>query len=242
MGLTFKSSVLNASFVETWQWDFNDGTYGEGDTIHHLFEEPGLYNIKVMAIYGDGECVVETRLKVEVFPIPVADFIFTPTQPILQDPFVQFIDQSQFATSWTWDFGTGDSSDLTNPVYEFAEVGPYSITLYVQNEGGCEDSITKELFVFPEAFIKVPNAFTPDGNGLNDELFLFHAGLIELELYRIYNRWGEMVFETNDISQGWNGTFRGKEQDSGTYVYYVVGRSEITNENIQLKGNFTLIR
>ncbi|MCH8330978.1 MAG: gliding motility-associated C-terminal domain-containing protein [Bacteroidetes bacterium] len=160
----------------------------------------------------------------------------------MKDPLVYFKDISLLPDHWHWDFGTGDSSFLQHPSYAFEEPGIHRILLTIENEAGCPDTISKRIFVYPESFIKLPTAFTPNNDGENDELKMFFAGILELEILRIYNRWGELVFETNNLEDTWDGTFRGKPQDTGTYVYYLVGRPADSDEKIFQKGNITLIR
>ena len=104
------------------------------------------------------------------------------------------------------------------------------------------DTISKRIYVAPESLIRIPNAFSPNGDGLNDKFHILDIGIVRLINFKVYNRWGELVFETTDIKEGWDGMFRGKKQDIGTYVYFLVAiTTESPEEKVQ-KGSFSLIR
>ncbi len=145
------------------------------------------------------------------------------------------------ANSYQWQPANSLSADnIANPIASPTVTTTY--TVYGSTAGGCLDSATVTVTVFIHPFIGIANAFTPNGDGQNDEIKVMTANDITLENYRIYNRWGEKVFETNDIDQGWDGIYKGEIQDIGIYVYYINATDNTTNTQVELKGNITLLK
>jgi gliding motility-associated-like protein len=109
-------------------------------------------------------------------------------------------------------------------------------------EDGCklEDSVT--VTVEEDPLVIFPNAFTPNGDGLNDEFKPLVFGLFETEVFDVFNRWGQLIYTSNDLQQGWNGESSGKDSEVGTYVYYLRGKSLSTGKEYFLKGNVVLLR
>jgi gliding motility-associated-like protein len=141
--------------------------------------------------------------------------------------------------NWTPNYHLS-SDKIKNPIATPPVTTQYFVT--GTTEFGCPaiDSIT--IRISPESILDLPNAFSPgSGTSINDELRIIKRGLATLNFFRIYNRWGELVFETNDIEKGWNGQYKGKPQPMGTYVY-VVDAKTTTGKRFNKQGNVTLIR
>ncbi|MDD5571658.1 MAG: PKD domain-containing protein, partial [Bacteroidales bacterium] len=241
--LTFSGSNSDTSVhVILWLWNFGDGYSGTGNIITHTFNNQGSYTTNLNVLYGDSACTKNNVIHVNAIKWPVADFTFNPSNPSLTNPTILFTNTSLFGNRWLWYFGNGDSSILKNPVYTYKVPGTYTIKLITFNSAGCSDTITKIIFVSSEDFLKVPEAFSPNGDGLNDKFRIICSGVVLSIEFRIFNRWGEMVFETNDITMGWDGTFKGKPQEEGTYSYYILARMISSNVPKLLKGNVTLVR
>jgi gliding motility-associated-like protein len=138
------------------------------------------------------------------------------------------------------------TSGLSNPNGQTTQATMNQTTMFtlLVTDGICvkQDSVEVKTFEFrcEEPFIFVPNAFTPNGDGENDLLFV-RSEIVEEVVFRIYNRWGELVFETTDMNEGWDGSFRGKNLDPDVYDYYVDGFC-IDGQNFLIQGNVTLIR
>jgi gliding motility-associated-like protein len=111
----------------------------------------------------------------------------------------------------------------------------------VTDANGCIAYDSVIVNVVPNYSLFVPNAFTPNGDGVNDELRPLQFGNFELLLFQVYNRWGELMFETNNINIGWDGTYKGLDQEVGSYVYYIRARDPL-GKLTEFKGNATLIR
>lgn len=145
-----------------------------------------------------------------------------------------------------WEPATG-LSDATSatPMFSYTESVDYRLS--ITDENGCVAYDEVRMGIIPcESYIKIPQAFTPNGDGVNDHFTMFGQYIDDYEI-RIFNRWGEMVYqstdvsELNDLSKGWDGTYKGKLQDSGTFVYYVMAKYG-SGETSERKGNLTLIR
>lgn len=145
-----------------------------------------------------------------------------------------------------WAPATGLSSATSfAPVFSHNESIEYLVSL--TDTFGCVAYDTLRITVdVCESYIKVPQAFTPNGDGVNDYFTLFEKNIAEYEI-RIYNRWGELVYnsrdlsELNNLSKGWDGTYKGQLQNTGTFVYYLTAK-DIAGKSFEKKGNLTLIR
>lgn len=136
------------------------------------------------------------------------------------------------------------TTGLDNPSAGTVVATPADTTIYiveVTDANGCIGYDTVVVNVVPDFSIFVPNAFTPNGDGTNDVLHLLPFGNFELISFQIYNRWGELVYETENINQGWDGIYKGFEQEVGSYVYYIKARSPL-GKLTEFKGNVTLVR
>lgn len=195
-------------------------------------------------IYGCDDTLTK---EVIVYPKPQADFELS-DEDLEAFKSVQFKDKSFSAppsnlSSWTYDFGDGKTENSTangdiSHTYNAIEI--YSVKLVVKNNFGCVDSITKKLDL--NAYLVVPNAITPNDDKAGDKFELVYKGIKKVNSYKIYNRWGQVVFDgANDLNASWDGTFNGEEQPMGVYVYYV-SATTIYGTEIVLSENLTLIR
>ena len=192
-------------------------------------------------------CEDTMKREVVVYPKPKADF--EPSDEDLEAfKSVQFKDKSFSAppsnlSSWTYDFGDENkqtSLSNGNMSHTYNEIKIYSVKLLVKNNFGCTDSITKKLDL--NAYLEVPNTITPNDDKEGDKFELVHKGIKKVNSYKIYNRWGQVVFDgANDLSAAWDGTFNGEQQPMGVYVYYV-SATTIYGTEIVLSKNLTLIR
>ncbi|MFK8105031.1 MAG: PKD domain-containing protein [Saprospiraceae bacterium] len=226
-------------------WDFGDGNTSGAVSPTHIYEEEGIYTIGLQVTSPIG-CYIDTIFPnwITVRPSPVADFTYTPRNPSNFNPTVNFIDQSIDAILWDWTFDDLDFSLEQNPTYTFPDTGFHEVRLVVTHPSGCQDTAIQRIDVEPQIRYFLPNAFTPNSDALNDD-FLGKGYFDGLSNFRmtIWNRWGELVFESRDPNIGWNGQKNnaGKQSPSGVYVCLVtfIGPRGTTTE---LKGFATLIR
>ena len=145
------------------------------------------------------------------------------------------------ATTWSWTFGDGGSSTMQNPTYQYTSNGPQTVCLVAGNGNGCIDSVCYTINVDVIEFINIPNVFSPNGDGNNDQWYVNSSGLKEFRV-EIYNRWGTKVFETEAATIKWDGrTTAGVELSDGTY-FYILTAVSITNKDYSTKGFINLIR
>ncbi|MEO5647195.1 MAG: gliding motility-associated C-terminal domain-containing protein, partial [Chitinophagaceae bacterium] len=130
----------------------------------------------------------------------------------------QFSNTSIGATSFFWNFGDGDSTKEVNPRHLFNATGNWNVCLQAMNQAGCIDTFCLPVPAIINPLLDVPNAFTPGKFGVNSVVKVIGFGIKEMQ-WRIYNRWGQKIFETNDRSIGWDGTFNGKLQPLDVYTY-----------------------
>lgn len=147
--------------------------------------------------------------------------------------------------SWQWDFGNGITSNLSVPAPQSYAVPQYTRNVFakliVQNNHGCFDTTTQKIEIPNSCYITVPNAFTPNGDGLNDQLYPLAAYKATDLLFRIYNRVGQLVFETRDWTRRWDGRFKGQPADLGTYAWILTYTNIDTGKRVTQKGTTILL-
>jgi len=227
-------------------WTFGDGNTGEGVTVEHTYEEPGLYTVTVDITSPIG-CKTSASFPsvVNILPSPIADFNYNPTTLSNFNKTVNFTDQSRRGASfWEWDFGGVGETRLKDPVFTFPDTGIYSVQLIVTHPSGCMDTIIQLLDVEPQVRYFLPNAFTPNNDGLNDD-FRGTGSFQYMNDFTlsIWSRWGEMLFETKDPNQGWNGQKynNGSLAPPGVYVC-VVRYTDARGREKEIKGFATLVQ
>ncbi len=237
------SSPINEEYLITW--DFGDGNFSNDISPTHVYEEIGNYTVSV-SIVSPNSCEVDRTFIdwITVLEKPLADFTYNPEDPDIFNNEVSFSNLSELAIGYQWNFNDEFISLQENPVYTFVDTGFQDVTLVAFHESGCTDTLTQQIDVKPLVDYFMPNAFSPNGDGENDTFIGrgFVSGVQEFSM-RIWNRWGEMVYETNDPLIGWNGTKQntGIQSPKGVYVYqlsYVSPRGKSINQN----GHLTLIR
>lgn len=182
------------------------------------------------------------EVTIEIQPAPQvdagADFDIDIGDVIRLNGFVDTL-SSDAVFSWYPPTDLLDAPTILRP--EALPINDITYTLTATSDNGCSLSDSMNVKVAKIFNIWIPNAFSPNNDSKNDEIGLVTKGIKDLEIFRIYNRWGQKVYETNDITAKWDGNFNGQEQEIGVYVYYAIGNT-FTNENFKVKGNITLIR
>ena len=174
---------------------------------------------------------------------PEPAFTAAPALPakLMAPAVISFTNQSANADAYLWDFGDGTTSADANPIHEYNKSGKYKIKLTAFNSTVCSTSIIEgEFSIYVGNTIFIPNTFTPNNDGIND---LFTVTITHIQSYRIqiFNRWGQLVYETKDILRSWDGTHNGNPVPSGTY-YYVINAFGEDQNDIKESGYITLIR
>lgn len=233
---TINLSNPNAEFI----WLQNNQAFSTDFEASWTIANSGTYNISLVII-DSTSCDLRDTLtqSLTIYDYPIVDFITDSSYYLYPDE-VSFDNQSFIFDRFLWEFGDGelDSVEL-NPIHFYRSLYDFEPCLYVWNNI-CVDTLCKSIYIDFEALLGVPNAFSPNQDGNNDIIYVEGIGITNL-VFRIYNRWGELVFESFDQSVGWDGTFRGVEQEMEVYTY-VVDAIFIDGSSSILKGNITLLR
>ncbi|MCB0763943.1 MAG: gliding motility-associated C-terminal domain-containing protein, partial [Flavobacteriales bacterium] len=233
------TSTTTGAPIIGWNWSFGNNTTGSGPQTSTSFDTQGQY-LATLTVFAQNGCSSTVTRTIDVLNAPVAGF------SISGDPFtdlpIAFSDSSSGATNWHYDFGDGNGAIVAEPVHQYTEGGQYIIVQTVTNAAGCadQDSLLISIGVKDILPPKLPNAFSPNGDGVND-VFYVRGGPFETMHLRIFNSWGEMVFETEDPLAGWDGTHKGVPEINGVYVYTVVAVSTDGLEHDR-SGKVTLMR
>jgi gliding motility-associated-like protein len=180
---------------------------------------------------------------ITVYPKPVADFLPRPAETDILDATVSFDNLSSNTFFCYWTFGDGNTSNDTEPVHQYTDTGSHQVYLYIQTEYGCRDTATEAVRIKESVTFYAPNAFTPDHNGSN-ETFLVKGSGIDNSTFSmmIFDRWGQLVFESEDLFKGWDGSIRGREADETAVYAWVVRFRDITGRHHIYRGSVILIR
>jgi len=240
--------------IGQWLWDFGDPLSGSSNNSTsqnptHLYSSAGTYTVtlSVETTNGCDGSYTHTNMIV-VYPTPDAYFIMHPDVGSTQDPTITFTDQSTNASYWEWDFGdptsgSDNSSYHSVPMHTFTGAGTFTIHLYVESPFGCSDTTSNNILIKQDFAIYFPNAFTPNDDLLNDGWRPQGVGVSpdDYSLY-IFDRWGEMVFKTNDFNASWDGKKMGSDQlpviDVYNWIAYV---KDIYGERYFFKGRVTIV-
>lgn len=242
-------NVQDTTGGATVTWNFGDGTVVNGPPapVGHTYMDPGVFDVKVTAHWPNG-CDDDSTFSdmIIVAAVPDAQFTWSPNPASTLDPTVHFAEQARpYAVMWSWDLAGLDTAMSPDPVFVFPNDvgGHYPVQLVVANYLGCTDTIVRTIEVMDEFLVFVPTAFTPDGDGVNEQLFVLGDDIdTQAFVLNIFNRWGQMVFSTEDRSIGWDGTFGGKPVPDGVYNWKLEARSLWTGISHKLSGHVSVLR
>ena len=190
---------------------------------------------------GPNGCLGDTFYQEVYVERDLPEPLFTPSTDEGPYPLeVSFLNESNFSTNYIWDFGDGNFSDEMNPIHTFNEPGDFTVTLIADNDIGCPVELPFSFIKALDYRIFYPNAFTPNGDGSNDEFYIVNSSMEFFEI-QIFNRWGQLIFQSNDPNFRWDGTRNGDPVAEGAYVYKVTATT-FKGERIQRSGSVTLIR
>lgn len=233
------SSVFGGSIVG-WSWQFGDNsTPAAIKHATHIYTTAGSFNV-LLTVTSNNQCTASMSKIVTINPSPLAEFGLTNNPAVAQEPiyFSDFSTPTSTIKQWYWDFGDDGSAVVQAPSHIYQDANNYYVTLTVIDDAGCSDTITKliEVTLLPQ----VPTAFTPNRDGNNDLLFV-KGGPFQNITFKVYNSWGELVFETTDQKIGWDGTKNGVNQPVGAYVWTLVV-DMYNNRQVKKNGDVTIIR
>jgi gliding motility-associated-like protein len=250
--LTVQFDNLSENFVYS-AWAFGDG--GSSNTTNPLytFYQPGTYTVSLVVTGPGGETdqMVQEQIIV-VHARAQAAFTITPPEVNVPGETIYCLNLSSGANAYVWEFGDGNSSTQENPLHEYELEGLYSIQLIANNAFNCPDTmmLVDVVTAGVGGMIDFPNAFTPSTNGSNggyfdphsldnDYFFPMHSGVVDYHLM-IFNKWGELLFESKDVNRGWDGYYRGELCRQDVYVWKV-NATFVDGESASRSGDVTLI-
>ena len=228
-------------------WNFGDGT----DTVHacggttHNYANAGWYHVKLRITTPQG--CTDQLIKpgaVLVEPAPKATFTWTPNPATAGNSTVVLTATDPHAVQFLWAFHDGSFQTTTQATYTYPDklAGTYPVCLSVEDRYGCGDTLCDTIPVLVEN-LWVPDAFTPDGNGVNDKFLPIMTDMAREDYHLwIFDPWGRVVFETTNPDQGWDGQIRGGKPIAGVYVWKLDFRPEATSDKLTRFGSVTLQR
>ncbi len=238
-----------------YSWNFGDGSAPQtGEPVTHTYPAIGgvltQYDVTLTVTTALGCSASITNVGyIDVYPGPTAAFSYGPSQITETAPLVDFTDMSTGAvTAWEWFFDNPSAvptDNVQNPSYSYTAPGVYTVMLVVTNSFGCTDTAYNDLEVEPEYAMYTPNAFTPNNHdGVNDTFFPQGVGFDpdNFEMF-IFDRWGNMIYKTKDISKGWDGKVTGgdKVAQIDTYVWKIVTEN-YRGDTKQYVGTVTIVK
>ena len=181
-----------------------------------------------------------------VYEYAEADFTLDPEEVDIENTTVDFTNESINATAYSWQFGDNSSSNEENPSHDFpASLGTYTVCLLAMNDGMCNDSICKTVTVTEQLIFYIPNVFTPDGDEFNETFKpVFTSGFDPYDFhFMIFNRWGEVIWESYNAAAGWNGHYgQGGLVEDGVYIWQVDFKSNQSDQRHLKRGHVTVLK
>ncbi len=234
-------------------WNFGDGGIANATNPVYTYWQAGTYSVTLTVTGPDGSTQQITLENIiHVNPAAIAIFTVTPNEVNIPDQPVYCLNLSQNANQYEWSFGDGETSTESNPVHYYQEEGEYDVQLIANNMYNCPDTIVLPGIVKAKnsGIMNFPNAFTPNNvsaNGGyydamsydNDVFFPEHVGVTEYHL-QIFNKWGELLFESKDVNRGWDGYYRGQLAKQDVYVWKVRARF-VDGQQMVKAGDVTLL-
>lgn len=244
----FRNSSL---YGNSYLWEFDDGTSSTEREPLHLFIKAGIYNVK-LTVTGEGG-VNYIYHEVEVYGKPSVEFRVAPELVMLPDQEIQLYNLTENGVTFLWDFGDGQTSTDFNPRYLYSAMGIYGISLEAWSAHGCSEKLIKPdvVKVVGKGLIIFPNAFEPDMSGSNgghyslgepEYNYVFHPVWEGVDDYKlqIFNRWGVLIYTSEDVMKGWDGYFQGILSKQDVYVWKCTGTFS-NGQTFKLVGDVTLL-
>ena len=229
---------------ETFTWDFGDGSPVSNEVNpSHLYSDTGTYTVHLHE-EDPNTCnkVSDFSMNIRVNVNPKADFSWSPSPPTPNTPTV-FTNSSIGAVRFAWSFGDGDSTfknTMDTVIHQYQETDTFQVCLVATNQFGCPDTVCHPVATLVNPLLDVPNAFTPGRFGQNSILKVYGFGIMKMN-FRIYNRWGKQVFQSDNPGFGWDGTYQGQLQPMDVYAYTLEADFS-DGRHVSKKGDITLVR
>lgn len=229
----------------SYLWTFGDGNFSTQASPYHVYTQPGVYDVSIKVVNNFG-CIDSSTLNfpglITVLPSPTAGISASPIRENILTPYITFSDLSQGAIGCTLLPGDGMILNSCNITHTYTDTGFFNAQLIAVNEVGCRDTATIRVKIDPNFSFYVPNAFTPNGDFVNDFFQAKGEGIKQYEML-IFNRWGNIVWRATDLSESWDGTTnRGRDEAPVDIYVYKVNLIDVFNEQRVYIGKVALIR
>jgi gliding motility-associated-like protein len=244
------TTTVAGGSAESYEWNFGNGDSSNLESPIYCYPASGVYDVTLTVVSDSGCSATLKKPKlITVFPNPVAAFAVSPQPTTILNPTIQFTNESTDSYPiiyWFWNFGDGTVDSLSNtiqdPTHTYLDTGSYCPTLVVMDEHGCVDTATNCLMIDPIFTLYIPSAFTPNGDGM-DDTFLAKGVYVKTFEMDIFDRWGEHLFHSNSLYEGWPGTVNGGSTISqeDVYVYKIIATDWENNAHNYI-GKVTLLR
>jgi gliding motility-associated-like protein len=233
----FLNNTVNPNL---YNWNFGGTNTSTNPIPSFTFNNLGTYTVNLI-VSNALTCNKADSEKhiITIVPRPTANFYFLPNPP-LANKSVSFSNQSTGAVRYLWDFGDGTSSTLENPTHLYNKSANLDVCLTAFNQYNCADTTCLPIRPQVVNIVDVPTGFSPNGDGQNDFVQVRGYGIKEMN-FRIYNRFGELVFEGNKLTDKWDGMYKAEKQEMETYAYILVVTFTDFSTTTK-KGNITLIK
>ena len=240
--VNFNSSFTNnRDTIVEWLWDFGDGNISNISNPFHTYLFVDSFDIK-LSVVSKNSCKSDTTIisAINVINNPIADFNANKFISTYSEPEITFSNLSTHYDSFYWDIDNSIISGEDNVIYSFPDTGHFEISLVAINSFGCQSVKTKNLVIYLEDKVFVPNSFSPNNDGINDIFKVTVNGIKEFNI-EVFDRWGKILFSSSDIDVGWNGMIDNNFAVNGTYFYklsYLNFNGEFKTNN----GELNLLR
>jgi gliding motility-associated-like protein len=231
-----------------YAWSFGDASTSGLPNPVHVYTQSGMHTVSLTFTDVNGCIDTETKNQyITINTVPEPDFTYDPQVPTALEPHVNFFNTTPDAAgmTWNWNIAGLDSATTQDTAYDFPNYGVYDITLTATSSEGCVASVTHPVNVHPDYAIYVPNSFTPNGDGRNDTFIAKTDGVQTTDYtMSIYNRWGEKIFTTNDITEGWKGSRNNSDNvvnESGIYIYKIIYKDAFLKGHT-ITGQVTVVK
>ena len=245
--IVIKESSQNPNLVK-YLWDFGDNSYSnELKETKHTYSSSGFYDVSLIAtdINNCSDTITEKEF-IYVIDKPIANFTFYPQKPTIYNNLVQTSNLSKYATSYQWYFGDGNESNLMNPSHLYKNTpSMYFINLKAINKkASCYHDTTIQIEIFEEFYYFIPNTFSPNGDELNNIFKPILSSSIAEENFSfyVYNRWGELLFESHDSKIGWDGTFGNTIVKNDTYIWKIEFKDKLQEKKYSETGHVNVLK
>jgi gliding motility-associated-like protein len=245
------STTISSTDTIKYNWNLGGTNSSYASTVinpTHCYKASGVFTVSLTATSGKG-CVSKSYISnmITAYNHPKAKFYSAPIDATILSPLIQFTDASYAPGSaissvfWqTFGDATDSTSMLPNPQHTYGDTGTYCPTLIVTNTFGCKDTLTQCLVIEPYFTLYIPNAFSPNGDGYNDNFNVVGDYIFDFDM-RIFDRWGNLIYHSTNVKNGWNGSMKGVSAKEDVYVY-LINATDNNKKSYSYKGTVTLIK